>query len=211
MADRGRPTWLRVRNFAALQHDKNRPDNPWIRFYVRTLDDEELNALPVATRLLFDRLLLLAQRFANAIPNDYERIAKLTCIDQKLTREGLAQLLKGRWIEVTRTPRRVNQTTARSLSQSRAEKKVLKGRTVAKGPARAGARAKSLPIDIEHELDRLMPKLKGIDEMSRTVVEAAAAGLPLSSVAKVRESVERNGGKVGVGYVINALLSERYE
>lgn len=103
--------YLRVRKFSELQHYADRPDNPWVKFYVRVLDDEELNALPVPTRLLFDRFLLLAQRHLNVISNDPERIAKLTGIPTRDVREGISQLLAGQFLIETPTNRKGAWTT----------------------------------------------------------------------------------------------------
>ena len=110
-------TYLRVRKFSELQHYADRPDNPWIKLYVRLLDDEELNALPITTRLLWDRLLLLAQRYANAIPNDPERLAKITCIPTRNVREGITHLLKGGWLSQTNSPRRASKPASNRASK----------------------------------------------------------------------------------------------
>lgn len=111
-------TYLRVRNFSELQHYSDRPDNPWIKFYVRVLDDEELNALPIATRLLWTQLLLLAQRFANVIPSDPERLAGLTGIPTPNVREGVKQLVKGAWLTETDSPRRASKRASNGASNS---------------------------------------------------------------------------------------------
>ena len=204
--------YLRVRKFSELQHYKDRPDNPWIRLYVKLLDDEEFKQLAVPVRLLWVDLLLLAQRSANVMRNDPEAFAKLFRMTPAQCREAVPRLLKLRWLSETRTPRRASNKPASALAraeQSRTERS--KGRTVVKGPARSRTKtpAASLPIDITHELDRLMPQLRGVDSNSRKVIETEAAGMSLALVAKVRESVERNGGRVGVGYVVNALRSEK--
>lgn len=110
--------YLRVCKFSELQHYADRPDNPWIKYYVRLLDDEEMNALPVATRLLWDRLLLLAQRYANVIPNDSERLAGLTAIPVRDVHEGIQQLLEGRWLSHSKSPRRASKRASKDASKS---------------------------------------------------------------------------------------------
>ena len=113
-------TYLRVRKFSELQHYRNRPENPWIKFHVKLLEDEELNDLPIPTRLLWDRLLLLAQRYANAIPNDPERLANLTRIPTRNVREGIQQLLKGGWLSETKGNRRASKRASNGASATRA-------------------------------------------------------------------------------------------
>ncbi len=108
--------YLRVSAFSRMQHYADRAGNPWIKFYVHLLDDEEMNQLPVPTRLLWDRLLLLAQRTGNVIPNDPERVAKLTCIEAEEVREGIRLLLKGRWLKETKSPRRASKRASKPAS-----------------------------------------------------------------------------------------------
>lgn len=101
-------SYLSVSKFKAHQHYKNRRP-PWIKFYVTLLDPHHpLNDLPVPTRYLFDRILLLAAEYDNAIPNDSELIAKWLRMSSTACREGLAELEKGGWIKATRTKRRAS-------------------------------------------------------------------------------------------------------
>ena len=105
-------SYLSVVKFDQHQHYKNRRP-PWVKFYVSLLDvHHPLNALPIPTRYLFDRLLLLAADYDNAIPNDPELIAKLLRMPPRACREGLTQLLKGRWIKETRTKRRASKAAS---------------------------------------------------------------------------------------------------
>jgi hypothetical protein len=97
--------YLAVCKFDEYQHYKNRKP-PWVKFYVKMLDPQHpLNELPVSTRYLFDRLLLLAAEYENAIPNDSELISNLLRMESGTCREGLDQLLKGRWIKEKGTKR----------------------------------------------------------------------------------------------------------
>ncbi len=67
---------------------------------------------------------------------------------------------------------------------------------------------KAVPADqeIEHEVDKILRSVTNPDEGSKGVILSLAAKLPLSSVAKVRESCQTR--KVGAGYAVRALQSE---
>ncbi len=101
-------SYLAVSKWGEYQHYKSRvpKHQTWIKYHVRLLDDTGIRSLPVPTRLLWDQLLLLAARYGNAIPNDSEALAVLTGIGAEDVANGVATLLKGRWIQETRTPRR---------------------------------------------------------------------------------------------------------
>lgn len=96
--------------FDKHQHYKNRKP-PWIKFHVKLLDpNHPINRLPIPTRLLFDRLLLLAAEWDNAIPKIPELIASHTGIPLEDCREGIEELLKGRWLSETETNRRASKS-----------------------------------------------------------------------------------------------------
>ena len=132
-------TYLRVRKFSELQHYKNKQNHAWVKFYVKTLEDEDLRALPVATRLLWDMLLLLACRHGNAIPNDSKRIGNLLGIRPSVVRQGIQQLLEGGWLSETQSGRKSRLPLDQSLAPVREEKKEHKGlpRGVARRPEAA--------------------------------------------------------------------------
>lgn len=110
--------YLSVAKFDSYQHYKNRKPS-WVKFYVSLLDpNHPMNQLPVPTRYLFDRLLLLAAEWNNAIPNDSELIAKLLRMEPGECREGLDELRKGRWIKVTTTKRRASKSARGAASKS---------------------------------------------------------------------------------------------
>ena len=101
-------SYLRVTNWDQHQHYKNRKP-PWIKFYVALLDPQHpINKLPIPTRYLFDRMLLLAAEWDNSIPNSPELIAKLCGMQARACHESLEQLKKGRWIKETSTKRRAS-------------------------------------------------------------------------------------------------------
>lgn len=110
--------YLSVSKFSEYQHYRNRKP-PWVKFYVTLLDPQHpLNDLPIPTRYLFDRLLLLAAEWNNSIPNDSELIGKLTRMDERDCREGLAQLVKGRWLREKHTKRTASRPASTSASKS---------------------------------------------------------------------------------------------
>lgn len=70
-----RQTIYRVRNFERLQHYKNDRNNPWIRLYVRLLDDYDIQTLEPAARWLYVAMLLYANSTDNRVPADHSRLA----------------------------------------------------------------------------------------------------------------------------------------
>ena len=107
--------YLRVTNWHKYQHYRNRKP-VWIKLYVDVLYDDKLRQLPVATRLLWDQLMLLAAERANVIPNDPELVAKLVGIPPRDCREGINQLLKGRWLSQTSGTRRASKPASKVAS-----------------------------------------------------------------------------------------------
>lgn len=107
-------SYLAVTNFRKFQHYKNRKP-PWIKFYVDLLDPHHpINQLPIPTRYLFDRLLLLAAEWNNAIPNSPEFIATHVSMPNEDCRQALAQLMKGRWIKETTSTRRASKAAGKN-------------------------------------------------------------------------------------------------
>ena len=113
--------YLSVRKWDHYQHYKH-PRPLWIKLYTTLLDEEDLRVLPVTTRLLWTELLLLAARHANVLRNDPGWISMLTGIEPEACREGVDQLLQGRWLLETETTRRYRpRSRAASRQTSRAE------------------------------------------------------------------------------------------
>ena len=67
-----------------------------------------------------------------------------------------------------------------------------------------------LPISVEKniELERLLRAVRGADENSLQVLQAAARGVSYAGICRVRESCELKRPVPGVGYAVNALKSE---
>lgn len=109
-------SYLRVTNWTRYQHYKDRKP-PWVKFYVELNGhSNKLNELPVSTRYLFDRCLLLAAEYSNAIPNDPELIANLLRMPRREVREGIDQLVKGRWLSHSKTKRRASSRASKMLA-----------------------------------------------------------------------------------------------
>lgn len=110
-------SYLSVRNWNHYQHYKTRRP-VWIKLHLELLDDHQIRALPYPTRLLWDQLLLLAGKYANAIPNDLKLISGLTGIEPEDCREGIHTLLKGRWLREKRTTRTASKRASNPASHS---------------------------------------------------------------------------------------------
>jgi hypothetical protein len=108
--------YISLTNWDRFQHYSTRRP-PWVKFYVELVrPDNRINQLPVPTRYLFDRLLLLAAEYENAIPNDHELIASVLRMENEDVAKGCEQLRKGRWIQVTKTRRRASKRASRNSS-----------------------------------------------------------------------------------------------
>ncbi len=124
-------SFLRIRNWEHYQNadifKKAKGKPPWVKLYTAMLDDHELLALDPVTQLLFDRLLLLAAKTANAIPSDPEWIANRVGIKRESVTKGCAVLLKGAWLSETKTDRgsRIIRENIATRSRSRSKKNPL--------------------------------------------------------------------------------------
>jgi hypothetical protein len=105
-------SYLRVTNWRHYQHYGYR-NPPWVKLYTELLEPtNKINDLPVPTRYLFDRLLLLAAKYSETIPKDSEWIASVLRMDHELVAKGIEELLKGRWLRETATKRRASKPLA---------------------------------------------------------------------------------------------------
>lgn len=111
--------FLSVTNWRKYQHYRDRTPT-WIKFELEILHNEKLKALPIPTRLLWDQMLLLAATFQNSVPNSPELIANLTGIPSEACREGIEQLLKGRWLREKQTRR----SASKAASTEKRKKKI---------------------------------------------------------------------------------------
>ncbi len=102
-------SYLRIRNWEHYQNadifKKAKGKPPWVKLYTAMLEDDDLLRLDLVTQLLFDRLLLLAARNANAISNDSQEIANRVRIPADQVAKGIQELLKGAWLSETKTAR----------------------------------------------------------------------------------------------------------
>lgn len=116
-------TYLRLRNFWEYQNadawkkaqgNKNGAQHPaWCKLHARR--DYEIDVLPIVTRLVWVELLRLATVYANAIPNDSQLIANAISIDSQAVSESIERLLKGRWIQVSRSNRLSRKPSRKNL------------------------------------------------------------------------------------------------
>lgn len=214
-------SYLSFRNWGEYQHYKDRHP-PWIKFYVRVLDDVELRQLPLATQLLFDRLLLVAARNSNAILKNPETIANLTGIPPRACREGIEQLIKGRWLRETQTKRRASTTASKPASKpARPEAEAEKETEPLTTNGSIGTPATAdddIPFEhardrggaLDHHIAKLLPLLPDRDDRTELVLRSFA-GLPDASWAKVTESVQTQRPRYPTRYAVGALKLERQE
>lgn len=86
-----RKRYLRVRNFDALQHYKNR--NPiWIKLYCAILEDYDFARLPDETKFHAIGLMLLASRSNNRFPDDEEWLRAKINANSKINLQILLEI-----------------------------------------------------------------------------------------------------------------------
>lgn len=124
-------TYLRVREFWAYQNadawkkalaakKSERRYPTWCKLSVRR--DREMDALPIHTRLLYLELLRLAVEHANVIPNDPEWISKQISMPRGAVTKGIRELLKGAWIQETKSARLSREFLETFATRSRSKK-----------------------------------------------------------------------------------------
>lgn len=211
-------SYLAITKFDKYQHYKNRRP-PWVKLYTKMLDiNHPMNKLPVPTRYLFDRMLLLAANYDNAIPNDYELIARLLCMEPQECREGIDQLLQGRWISQRKTTRRASKAASNGDSDSfapeaEAEKEKTRPSEGVRPPEDTTAQIhilggmSTLGDERYFEVAKLLPLLRDRDEKTADVIASYAGQLPAAIVANITERVQADQSK-GAGWVVAALKSE---
>lgn len=203
-------SYLAVTKLSTYQHYKNRRP-PWVKLYTTLLDvNHPLNKLPVPTRYLFDRMLLLAANYDNAIPNDSELIAKLLRMDPEQCREGIEQLLQGRWIVERRTKRRASKPASKDASEVLAtETETEKERTTQQRVLQthpASRTTQSLPFTQELLVSRLIKYIGNhADERTDQVVRSLATHSTESELARCLETCERVNPRNRAAYVVSTL------
>lgn len=215
-------SYLRVKNFWDYQNadawkkareNKGGHRHPaWCKLFVRR--DMELEALSLTTRLVFYELLKLATTYENLILNDSEAISKAISVPRQQVSKAITELVKGRWLQETKTARRSREPSRKSLEtfyteQSREEKKepALVGSSNVNVDGAADNNLEGLGrLNDERwfEVEKILLVTEGADSRSRQVVEACAHALPLNVLADIRE---RARGK-SIGWAVSALKAE---
>lgn len=213
-------TYLAITNWKRYQHYQGRR-MIWLKFYVDLLEDEELLALPPLVQLLWDRLLLLAAQTSNAIPNDAEWIARRGRLPVEVCAEGVPQLLKGRWIQETKTRRRASKPASKPDSKGLAldtesEKGFSEPQTVASFGAVESEETSNggwnrLGVSDERFFAQtaLFKCIRDADDGTWDLVGRLSAQLPVSVLHSLRETLETRGDiKSHAGYVVGSLKAE---
>jgi hypothetical protein len=101
--------YARVRNWDKFQHYKKRRP-PWVKFYVDLLDDEELQAMPIESRLIYCLLLLVAAQKDNRFPVNPVWLAEELALPLAQVRKGLPPLLASGHLENGASRKRAPET-----------------------------------------------------------------------------------------------------
>lgn len=114
--------YLRVHNWEKFQHYKDRRPI-WIKYHVELLDDYEVTNLDYVTQLLYDRLLLLAARTDNNVPNDHAYVSRMVSIEEPLVAEGISKLLEQGFLVLSDRKRAASKEIARRSGVAITEKR----------------------------------------------------------------------------------------
>lgn len=112
--------YLAVKNYERFQHYKDRRP-PWIKYHVSLLDDYELCHMSYGAQLVYDRLLLIAARTDNNIPNDPEHISRDVRIDTETVTDALQNLLDAGFLVVSERKRAASKAIARRKQNAEPE------------------------------------------------------------------------------------------
>lgn len=215
MADK--TAYLRVRNWERFQHYKDRRP-PWIKYHVELLDDYELTHMDYESQLVYDRLLLLAARTDNNIPNDPEHIARHISVKSEVVNAAIENLLLAGFLTIATRKRAASKAIAgrkqdadSETEQNRETESESTETETETDAASAVVRqfGLSLSDEIDFELQKILKRCRGADANSIKSLRKAAEGKTLAEVVSVRDAVEKKGGSVGVGYAVNGLKNAR--
>lgn len=102
--------YLAIDGFDRLQNSdifkKSGGKPPWVKLYVKLLDNEVFEDFDYVTQLVYLKLLLLAARKENAIPNDEDYISRRIGIRAKDVRLAIDNLLESGWVKASGRTRR---------------------------------------------------------------------------------------------------------
>lgn len=103
--------FLRIENFEKMQHKdifkKSDGKPPWIKFFVKLLDNEDFEELPYLSQLVYLKLLLLAARKENAIPNRSDWVARRIGMQPEEVAEATLNLLESGFLSHSKTRRKL--------------------------------------------------------------------------------------------------------
>jgi hypothetical protein len=89
---------LRIANWTTYQHYKERRP-PWVKLHVQLLDNVELAALPTTTQLVALKLLLVAAKTENRIPDGGQILAGWLSLDTRYLNRALRELVEIGYLE----------------------------------------------------------------------------------------------------------------
>lgn len=136
--------FLRVENFEKMQHKdifkKSDGKPPWIKFFVKLLDNEDFEDLDYVAQLAYVKLLLLAAKKENAIPNRPKYVAARLGMSPKEVTKAVATLVESGFLTHSKTRRKLRISSEKVANESlppvhqdkkRREEKELKAVTTA--------------------------------------------------------------------------------
>lgn len=192
--------WERFQHADATKRGKN---PTWIKNYTALMSNDDYLDLTLAQRGLLHGIWLEYARTGRGLSE--ARTRRLLSTHKGDSRHFLAHL------HALQTLGFIEFCQDNGVTASRLDIEVEEEEIVNKA-VRSELRGTAWNESKQYELEKLMPLLHDADSSSADVLRATARGLPLASIAKVRESCEfkrRQDGRVGVGYAVNALKLEQ--
>lgn len=198
------PQYLRVRNWEKFQHYKDRRPL-WIKSYVEILDDYDIINLPPATQLVYFKVLLVAARLENKLPNDPKYVASLMHLDTRTVSTAFTILVDKRFLEVW-TDQNASDLLADPVPRDREETE--KERTETPPVENVGSLfdANALDTDRHTAYQHLLARVTGGDRNTPKVIRAFCKKLPKDRIERVAAGFDRRC--VSPGVAVQALKAE---
>lgn len=117
--------FIRITNFEKMQHKdifkKSEGKPPWIKFFVKLLDNEDFEDLDYLAQLAYLKMLLLAARKENSIPNQNEWVAKRIGMTGEEVTDAVEKLVETGFLSRSRTRRKLRVSSEPVATELRQE------------------------------------------------------------------------------------------
>ena len=141
--------FLRVENFEKMQHKdifkKSDGKPPWIKFFVKLLDNEDFEDLDYVAQLAYVKLLLLAARKENSIPNRPSYVAARLGMSPEEVTKAVTTLVEHGFLSQSKTRRKLRISSERVANDSLPPVHQEEKRIEEKPPSPPSGKSKACP------------------------------------------------------------------